>query len=106
MRKLLCLLAMGLWPLLAEAQEMNYASDSTQDGKYYVLDSGKVVLKGNFQDTVRTGIWREYDYQGTITKKYKYKKGKVVWMKIYRNGILYQSIDRKGRIYTKSKCGC
>lgn len=97
-----------LFCLLANSGfSQEYPSDSTKDGVYYVLgDSNQVILKGAFKDTVRVGIWREYDAQGIISKKYKYKKGKVRWMKIYRSGILYQTIDRKGRIYTKSDCGC
>lgn len=89
------------------ATAQNYNTDSTVNGRYYELDDSRTVrVKGYFKDTLRHRVWREYDAQGIITRKIKYRRGRVIWVNIYRNGILYQTIDRKGRIRTRSNCGC
>jgi hypothetical protein len=82
-------------------------NDSTIDGKYRQYNDGhQLVFEGKYKGGLRHGIFKEYDGSGLLTTKAKYKRGKLKWKQLYRNGKIYAVIDKKG-VYRKRKdCGC
>jgi hypothetical protein len=82
-------------------------NDSTIDGKYRQYnDSHKLVFEGKYKGGLRHGIFKEYDGSGLLTTKAKYKRGKLKWKQLYKDGKIYAVIDKKG-VYRKRKdCGC
>ncbi len=83
------------------------ASDSTHDGRYRQYnDSGQLIFSGKYKDTLRHGTFKEYDSTGLLIRKTRYRKGRMIWMQIYRNGKMIEVIDRHGNIRKTKKCGC
>lgn len=85
-------------------KEMN---DSTQNGRYrHYNDSLQLVFEGHYKNGLRHGIFKEFDTTRLLITKSKYKRGKLRWMQLYKDGKIYAVIDRKG-VYRKRKdCGC
>jgi antitoxin component YwqK of YwqJK toxin-antitoxin module len=65
-----------------------------------------LVLKAAYKDTLRHGIWIEYDALGIVTRKTKYIRGKIRWVYIYKNARLIETIDKKGKRRKMKDCGC
>lgn len=93
------------WILLSSA--VGAQNDSTKNGKFRLLDSSQqLVFSGKYVDGTRHGIFKEYDSQGLLVSKSKYRKGKLMWMQLYKNGKVYAFIDKKGVYRKKKDCGC
>lgn len=101
LNKLLLFCCLLIWlPLTAQ-------QDSTQDGKYRVYHhNGKMALDGAYKDTLRHGTWEEFDTDGWLQRKTRYRRGKIIWIKIYREGRLAEVINRKGKVKKMKDCGC
>lgn len=82
-------------------------NDSTIDGRYrHYNDSHQLVFEGKYKNGLRQGIFKEYEPSGLLLTKTKYKRGKMRWKQLYKNGKIYATIDKKG-VYRKRKdCGC
>jgi YD repeat-containing protein len=100
-------LACVLLVFLASLKAQEIQSDSTKNGVFYLYgDSGHIRLKAYYKDTLRVKTWTEYDSQGFITKKTRYRKGKIRWIHTYDKGLLTEVTDRKGAVRKRKKCGC
>lgn len=69
-------------------------------------DNGKTKEKGSYRNGEKHGKWKTYDEKGDKIKETRYKNGQMRWERIYKDGKLIQTTDRKGRVYKVSDCGC
>lgn len=83
------------------------ASDSSRNGKYeWYYENGKLHISGIYTDGLRSGTWKEFDTDGNLQRKTKYRRGAVKWVYLYKEGRITATIDRKGRIHKRKDCGC
>jgi|GEM_PF-2253857 len=81
--------------------------DSTQNGKYKAFnESGQLLFVGGYKNGQRQGIFKEYDGMGLLTRKTRYKNGKMKWMQVYKDGKIIEYIDKNGKIRKAKNCGC
>ncbi|MDX5320797.1 MAG: hypothetical protein LPK45_06825 [Bacteroidota bacterium] len=82
-------------------------SDSTQNGPYRLYNAEhQLIFQGHYRDGQRHGMFKEYDAQGLLLTKAKYKRGRLIWMQRYENGKIVEYIDRKGKRRKAKDCGC
>ncbi len=82
-------------------------NDSSIDGRYRQYnDSQQLVFEGKYKSGLRHGIFKEYDSSGFLITKTKYKRGKIRWQQLYKDGKIYAVIDKKGVYRRRKDCGC
>jgi antitoxin component YwqK of YwqJK toxin-antitoxin module len=68
--------------------------------------NGRVHIKGTYQNGLKHGVWFEYEENGMLQKKEKWKRGEMLWQLFYEKGKLRRSIDKKGNVKERPACGC
>lgn len=68
--------------------------------------NGKPKVKGHYKLGQKEGIWYELDENGNMFKKEKFKQNISQWQIFYEKGKVIRTIDKKGKIKERSKCGC
>ena len=77
------------------------------NGKYKLLyKNGKVMEKGHYKNSQKTGVWYLYNENGMLNKKEKFLIGVSQWQIFFEKGKITKIIDKNGKITERSKCGC
>lgn len=69
-------------------------------------ESGELHIVKNYKNGIRHGIWSYYLPGGSIEKRVKYKRGKILYQLYYEEDKVYKTIDKKGKVRYKKKCDC
>jgi antitoxin component YwqK of YwqJK toxin-antitoxin module len=83
------------------------AQSAPPDGPYIERhDNGKPKIKGHYKSGNKEGVWYELDPNGNMLKKEKFKHNVVQWQIFYEKGKVIRTIDKKGNVKERPKCGC
>jgi len=83
------------------------AQSAPPDGPYIEHHpNGKPKVKGHYKLGQKEGTWYELDENGNMLKKEKFKQNISQWQIFYEKGKVIRTIDKKGKIKERSKCGC
>lgn len=94
-------------PLRLNNPSLIVQNDSSVNGKYQRYNTQQqLVFTGHYKNGKRQGIFKEYDESGLLTRKTKYRKGRMIWMQLYKDGKISTYIDKHGNIRKKKSCGC
>lgn len=94
-----------LW-LLFSGLQSGFAQ-TVPDGKFSVsYENGVIKERGTYRNGQKDQLWMFYNPNGSLDRKEKWKNGRLKWQIFYSKGKIIKTINEKGEVKNRSRCGC
>jgi antitoxin component YwqK of YwqJK toxin-antitoxin module len=93
--------------LLLNVSAPAFTQPQPSDGRYRSLHkNGKTEETGYYKNGLKYGMWYQYNDQGVVLRKQKWKKGELHWQVEYENGRRARITNSKGNVRVLPACSC